>query len=330
VNGSGDGPDSAPAALPPSPLSHNTWKEGELITGTQIDWHSFPAEAGTTYALQWDDFLYGTRAYTGTILVTAYQGSNGAMLFNAGNGYFSPRTLSVSSNDTIYVRIAAYTVVSTSPWGTYRIRYYDPAAVPPPYGPLISRWVPDYTIRWDPTDVAVTYQVSRSNNEAGPYTDVGSPVAHDGSSFYSFTDTGASPGTPYWYKVRAVNTFGAGPDSARALEVFPSTPLSGNTWAEGEHTASKADDWYSFPAEAGVTYTLQLDSLEDGTGAYTGRVVRLIAIQGSSNGSYLVSVAATNGYSSPPTLSVGSNDTIYVRVIGNSGKFGAYAVRYYR
>jgi hypothetical protein len=46
----------------PAPLSYNTWTEGELTTGTQTDLYSFPAEAGKTYALQWDDY-YGAGAY---------------------------------------------------------------------------------------------------------------------------------------------------------------------------------------------------------------------------------------------------------------------------
>jgi hypothetical protein len=330
VNAVGNGPDSAPLAFPPPPLSAAVWKEGALATAGQIDtWYSFPAEAGKTYFLQWDDAYHNGGAYTGRMRVSAYRGSGGNSLFTYTAGY-SGTTLSVSSNDTIYVHVEVNTYnppAGTNPSGTYAIRYYDAAALPPQRAPDVYEWFPGYSIRFDPMGGATAYQVSRSNNEAGLYTDVGSPVTHDGSTNYYFTDTGVTSGT-YWYKVRAVNGSGNGPDSA-PVEVSTPTPLSHNIWKEGEHTASKRITWYSFPAAAGVTYSLQLDCLNDGTGAYTGRVTRLLAYQGS-DGAIPVNVNADNGYSSPPTLSVSSNDTIYVRAVGNTGNLGTYALRYYQ
>jgi hypothetical protein len=314
VNGNGDGPDSAPVAAP-LPLTSNTWKEGELTTYWQTDWYSFSATGGVTYNLQLDSLYDGTGGYTGEVAVMAFKGSDGSFL-NSSAGYVSPMILSVPVNDTIYVKLEAYNP------GTYRIRYYDPANSPPYIAPAYVQMLlpqPYYTFRWDSVEGATGYQVSRSENKEGPYTDRGSPVSDDGNYSYDFTDIGVSSGT-YWYRVRAINGNGHGPDSA---PVAAPLPLTFNTWKEGEFTMYWQTDWYSFSAEAGVTYNLQFDSLYNGPGGYTGDV-HVEAY--SSDGSFLG--GNSMGYFSPITLNVTANDTINVMVGANNP--GTYAIRYYQ
>jgi hypothetical protein len=173
----------------PAPLSADTWVPGTLTASGGIAWYSFPAEAGKTYALQWED-RYNTGTYTGAMYVAAL-GSDG---YSLAYGYpgDSPLIWSVSSNDTIYVRVE-----NNGTPGTYRLKYFDASNLKPQAAPFVASWIPnpDYTILWEPVGGADEYQVSRSNNQAGPYTDIGSPVAHDGSYAYFFTDTGVSSGT---------------------------------------------------------------------------------------------------------------------------------------
>jgi hypothetical protein len=317
VNGHGEGPDSAAAKVSAPTLLPNdkAWTEGTLATPEQVDWYSFPVTAGITYSLQWDNYYDGAGKYTGEVYVGAYQGSTGYSLGGRFAGYSSPLVLRVDTNDIIYVNVQPY-----GPLGTYALRYYDSSTEPPAAPSYVQMWAPDYTIRWNPVGGATGYIVSRSTTETGAYSQQGTTT---GEYSASFTDTGASSGT-YWYKVRAVNGHGEGPDSA-AVEVSASTPLSNDkAWTLGNLTAYGQVDWYSFPVTAGITYNLQWDNYYDGTGKYTGAVY---VEAYSGDGSFLNSGPA-DGYSSPLALNVGTNDTIYVRVSDN-GRLGAYALRYY-
>jgi hypothetical protein len=203
--------------------------------------------------------------------------------------------------------------------GTYRIKYYDASTQKPQTAPSsVSRWILGYTIRWYPLAGAATYQVSRSSTEAGSYTDIGSPVPDDDRlsyNPYSFTDTSVSSGT-YWYKVRAVNTHGDGPDS-EALEVSPPTPLT-TTWEAGEFT-TYGQAWYSFDAAFGISYSLQWE--DNSNSAYTGQVYVGAYL---SDGTYLGSAWSGNSLSLPP---VSSADTIYVQIQANE-PLGTYRIKY--
>jgi hypothetical protein len=67
------------------------------------------------------------------------------------------------------------------------------------------------TLTWTGSLTATTYQVKRSTTNGGPYTTVGMPATT------SFTDTGLTNGTIYYYVVAAVNSAGA---SANSNQVF--------------------------------------------------------------------------------------------------------------
>jgi hypothetical protein len=293
----------------PAPLSVDTWKNGAFTAYPQTAWYSFPADAGKTYALEWEGYSNNSTAYTGYVEISAYDS-----MMQIGYGYRgdSPITLSVSSNDTIYVRVQAYSS------GTYRIKYYDASAMPPLTAPFVFSWIPGYTIGWSPVGGATSYTVYRSSTgDTALYTQVGS-VSDGGSYEYFFTDTDVSSGT-YWYQVQAVNGNGPGLYSSAPVEVSPPTPLSADTWEEGTLTAYR-QAWYTFDAAAFVSYYLQWE--DNYNSAYTGEV-NIEAYQGS-NGNGI-------GYgpsgSSPLSLSVSSTDTVYVRVQAN-GSLGTYRIKY--
>ena len=58
------------------------------------------------------------------------------------------------------------------------------------------------SLSWNASSGATSYNVKRSTVSGGPYTTVGSPGAT------SFTDTGLTNGTTYFYVVTAVNASG--------------------------------------------------------------------------------------------------------------------------
>src|SRR5205807_406135 len=59
------------------------------------------------------------------------------------------------------------------------------------------------TVSWTASAGATWYQVFRSTSSSGPFSKVG------GTSGTSFTNTGLSPNTTYYYQVLATNTGGA-------------------------------------------------------------------------------------------------------------------------
>lgn len=69
------------------------------------------------------------------------------------------------------------------------------------------------TVSWTAVAGATSYRVKRSTTSGGPYTVVGSPTGT------SFTNTGLTSGTTYYYVVSAVNGVGEGPNSAQASAV---------------------------------------------------------------------------------------------------------------
>jgi hypothetical protein len=62
-------------------------------------------------------------------------------------------------------------------------------------------------LAWSASSGANSYEVKRSTTQGGPYSTVGSPATP------SYADTTVTNGTPYYYVVSAVNTFGTSADS---------------------------------------------------------------------------------------------------------------------
>jgi hypothetical protein len=201
------------------PLPYNTWTEGDLPANGQ-EWYTFDATAGVPYALLIDSLYDGTGKYTGNVSVAAYLGSDGSSVI--GTGYPFSRTLSVTADDTVYVYIQAYKP------GTYAVRYYDHAALPPQVGPPVQATgfpTPASVITWDPLSGATGYTVSRLTPGSDTYEEIGRVTGT------SYTDTTVTAGLTYRYQVKAVNGKGDGRDSAPVSVAIPSAvSLTANTW----------------------------------------------------------------------------------------------------
>jgi fibronectin type 3 domain-containing protein len=84
------------------------------------------------------------------------------------------------------------------------------AAPLPPTGVTASPGNAQVTVSWSATSGATSYNVKRATTSGGPYTTVASPTST------SYTDTGLTNGTTYYYIVTAVNSAG---ESANSSEV---------------------------------------------------------------------------------------------------------------
>ena len=126
-------------------------------------------------------------------------------------------------------------------------------------------------LTWTAPTGAATYHVKRATVSGGPYTQVAAPTAP------SFTDTGLTNGTAYFYVVTAVNSAGEGANSAEVSEtpVAPSTPAAGSVTITANPSSTKTISKYIYganiPAVTGITVptaSLTIDRL--GGNRWTG------------------------------------------------------------
>lgn len=110
------------------------------------------------------------------------------------------------------------------------------AAVPAaPTGVTANAVSQQVNLSWNPSAGAATFNVKRSSTHGGPYTTIFSPTTS------SYSDTGLTNGTTYYYVISAVNTVG---ESANSAEVSatpsataPSTPTGLSATAGNQQVA---------------------------------------------------------------------------------------------
>lgn len=112
------------------PLNPGEWVNGSFVEGHEpdwyqyLDWYSFSADAGTSYALQWNDGMNGdsTASLTEYAEIHAYREDGSALVAPGGSAYYldhytNPPVIS-GYTGTVYVQAQARYR------GTYALRYY--------------------------------------------------------------------------------------------------------------------------------------------------------------------------------------------------------------
>ena len=113
-----------------------------------------------------------------------------------------------------------------------------PQAVPPPPTNLVATaGNAQVKLSWSASSGATSYNVKRATTSGGPYTTIASPTTT------SYTDTGVTNGTTYYYVVSAVNTAGESANSSQVSATpsgssSPSVVLDSSSVGQGALGAS--------------------------------------------------------------------------------------------
>jgi hypothetical protein len=172
------------------------------------------------------------------------------------------------------------------------------------------------SLSWTASAGAGSYNVKRSTTSGGPYTLVG------GVTGTSFTNTGLTNGTTYFFVVSAL---GGGVESANSIQVSatPTAPPAGGVTITGS-VASGSNPWWS-EVDVSLTHTVSLTSLTitvtvrktagvAGSGQYNnypGGVLQMSRTETSTTVVYTYSLAPGQ------TLSAGSNRLVGSQFSGN-------------
>ncbi|MBI3474211.1 MAG: fibronectin type III domain-containing protein [Acidobacteria bacterium] len=163
------------------------------------------------------------------------------------------------------------------------------------------------SLTWNASSGATSYHVKRATANGGPYTQAGSPTAT------TYTDSGLTNGTEYFYVVSAVNSYGESTNST-AVSTIPNLPIPpiptgvsatpGNQQISLSWTASARASSYHVKrsttsggpytqvgAPTGTSYTDT--ALTNGTTYYY--VVSALNARGESGNSTQVSATPTGG-----------------------------------
>ncbi len=121
---------------------------------------------------------------------------------------------------------------------------------PPPAAFSATAGNKQVALLWTASTAASSYSVMRATVSGGPYTTVASGLTNT-----TYTDTGLSNGTPYYYVITPTISGGAGVSTS---EVSATPVESFATWAQSVFTSAQLSDntisaWSDTPAHDGIT-----------------------------------------------------------------------------
>ena len=349
-----------PLALPSiiSPLTEDEWINGNITAAVREEWYSFAVTSGSTYRVWWNDSSQGD--YTKTVNVYAeamYE--NGTSFFTDTNaGWSSPRTVTASSDGTVYVRVYTNVLAYAGSYGivysTGSIRPAVPFA-PPSSVPLVDGVWDIGTITsasggsaWYSFEAVSgsTYNIWWNDSNQGDDTKTlnvrVSAFYSDGTIIFNGIDygwshpqsfTAGSSGTVYVcvypYSTANYGTYGIvyGIGSVRPgvpLNLPSSVPqLTANQWSNVIVDGSGSEEWYSFTAAEG-THRIWWNSR--GEGDYTKTLNAKVSAYYDDGTPIFIGIS--NGWSTAQQFSVASSSTVYIRIYNYSSNSATFGIVY--
>jgi hypothetical protein len=122
-----------------NPLVEGVWTDGELLSGSSVDWYTITASVGKTYRIWWNDENAGDGSKEADVVVGAWR-ANGTNIFGGSitsvdSGWSTAQSFTVTENGTVYVRVMPYNTNNTFA-GTYGIVFTADNATRPAIPPV--------------------------------------------------------------------------------------------------------------------------------------------------------------------------------------------------
>lgn len=194
--------------------------------GTYPQW--WRVDLGTAQPLQsvqtaWYNSTTSPRAYQYTIDVSNDDVSYTTVVSNTAN------TVQGTTNDTLpggtsarYVRVTVTgSTIATAYAGFYECSVFGAVTQPPTGLTATAASSSQINLAWTATSGATSYNVLRSTTNGGPYSTVTTGVTST-----SYSDTGLTALTTYYYVVQAVSSYGTSSDSSPASATTQAALLS--------------------------------------------------------------------------------------------------------
>jgi PKD repeat protein/fibronectin type 3 domain-containing protein len=200
------------------------------------------------------DFDYGA-VCTGTLILT-----NGGLMNLHTNVIFGSLEIegTILTNGVYTYSYLTNNFTNFLAGGSGQITIATPVAPPAPTNLATVAGTNSVQVSWFPAATATSYIISRSTNNGGPYTNVGT----SGSLIY--LDSGLTQFQTYYYVVQATNAFGVSPDSIQT-QGTPSPPVTGVMATVNPTSVALSWSIYTNAFNHATSYTVQRSTVIDGT-----------------------------------------------------------------
>jgi O-glycosyl hydrolase len=279
----------------------------EIITAGGVS--APPAPTGLTATAGNAQVTLNWTASTGATSYNIYRsttsGGEGGTPYRTGVSTTSFTDTGLTDGTTYYYQVTAVNSGGESPKSSEASATPNLAPPAAPTNVTATAGNTQVTLNWTASTGATSYNIYRSTTSGGE----GSTPYRAGVSSTSFTDTGLTNGTTYFYQVTAVNGGGESPKSSEASATPNLAPPAAPTNVTA--TASNTQVTLNWTASTGATsYNIYRSTTSGGEGSTpyrTGVSTTSFTDTGLTNGTtYFYQVTAVNGGGESPKSSEAS------------------------